>query len=110
MNLLSWDWPYKSKYVNGPNQYECEGAAGYKVILINNVKGHGNWIVTSEIKDSDIQFVHPAAGKSLNLTIENEKYGVVVLRHNLTAAGWDENYFDTQKYDPEVELEEYAKE
>lgn len=109
--MLPYDWSYESKYVNGPNQYEGT-AAGYKVILINNVKGHGNWIVTSEIKNPDIQFVHPAAGKTLNLTIENEKYGVVVLRDNLRNPDedWDENYFDTQKYDPEVELEEYAKE
>lgn len=52
MNLLSWDWGHKSKYVNGPNQYENTTEGGIRTILINNVKGHGSWIVTSEIKDS----------------------------------------------------------
>lgn len=54
----------------------------------------------------------------MNLTIENEKPGVVVIKKALAAwvsdsnEGFDENYFDTQNYDEAagVELEEYAKE
>ena len=104
--------------MNGPNQYEYTTEGGYKVIHINNVKGHGSWTVTSEIKDSEVQYIHPEAGKTLNMTIENEKLGVVVVKKALAAwvsessEGFNDNYFDTQKYDEAagVELEENAQE
>lgn len=56
VNMLEYGWEYESKFVNGPNQYGFITDAGYKVIIINNVKGHGNWNVTSEIKDSTTHY------------------------------------------------------
>lgn len=111
MNLLSFDWPFKGKYVNGPMQYERE-MLGYKVIIINNFRDLGSWIVTSEIKDPETQFIYPEAGKTLNLTIKNKNFGVVVLAQTWDAEEFAENYFDTQQYDEAagVKLEEYAKE
>ena len=110
-NLLSFDWPYKGKYVNGPMQYERE-TTNYKVIIINNFRDLGSWIVTSEIKDPETQFIYPEAGKTLDLTIEKKNFGVVVLKQTLEVEEFAENYFDTQQYDEAagVELEEYAKE